>query len=83
MKVWARYAIPVMVLVDEDQDEIERVVMIPGERFIDRETMGDMPAQVLRSAPRRRVLDSATAICGLSPGVAPSLLKTIALTFVL
>ncbi|MGI8411206.1 MAG: hypothetical protein ACR2QA_01655 [Solirubrobacteraceae bacterium] len=40
MKVWARYAVPVMVLVDED--EIERVVMVPGERFIDRETMGDM-----------------------------------------
>jgi len=42
MKVWARYAVPVMVLVDEDKDEIERVVMVPGERFIDRETMGDM-----------------------------------------
>jgi hypothetical protein len=34
--------VPVMVLVDEDKDEIERVVMVPGERFIDRETMGDM-----------------------------------------
>lgn len=40
MKVWARYAVAVMVLVDED--EIERVVMVPGERFIDRETIGDM-----------------------------------------
>jgi len=29
MKVWARYAVPVMVLVDEDKDEIERVVMGP------------------------------------------------------
>jgi len=42
MKVWARYAVPVMVLVDEAQDTIERIVMVPGERFIDRETMGDM-----------------------------------------
>jgi hypothetical protein len=42
MKVWARYAVPVMVLVDEHQDSIERVVMVPGERLIDRETMGDM-----------------------------------------
>ncbi|MGO9900777.1 MAG: hypothetical protein ACLP0J_14050 [Solirubrobacteraceae bacterium] len=42
MKVWARYAVPVMVLVDEHKDEIERVVMVPDERFIDRETMGDM-----------------------------------------
>ena len=42
MKVWARYAVPVMVLVDEHKDEIERVVMVPGARFIDRETMGDM-----------------------------------------
>ncbi len=42
MKVWARYAVPVMVLVDEQEDSIERVVMLPGERFIDRETMGDM-----------------------------------------
>jgi hypothetical protein len=40
MKVWARYAVPVMVLVDEHDDEI--VVMVPGERFIDRETVGDM-----------------------------------------
>lgn len=30
------------VLVDEDEDTIERVVMVPAERFIDRETMGDM-----------------------------------------
>ena len=42
MKVWARYAVPVMVLVDESEDSIERIVMVPGERFIDRETMGDM-----------------------------------------
>ena len=42
MKVWARYAVPVMVLVDQDSDDIERIVMIPEERFIDRETMGDM-----------------------------------------
>ena len=42
MKVWARYAVPVMVLVDEQEDSIERIVMVPGERFIDRETMGDM-----------------------------------------
>jgi hypothetical protein len=42
MKVWARYAVPVMVLVGEHKDEIERVVMVPGARFIDRETMGDM-----------------------------------------
>ncbi len=42
MEVWARYAVPVMVLVDEDADTIERIVMVPGERFIDRETMGDM-----------------------------------------
>jgi hypothetical protein len=42
MKVWARYAVPVMVLVDEDEDHIERVVMVAGERYIDRETMGDM-----------------------------------------
>jgi len=27
MKVWARYAVPVMVLVDEAQDSIERIVM--------------------------------------------------------
>jgi hypothetical protein len=31
-----------MVLVDEHEDTIERLVMVPGERFIDRETMGDM-----------------------------------------
>jgi len=31
-----------MVLVDEHADSIERIVMVPGERFIDRETMGDM-----------------------------------------
>ena len=31
MKVWARYAVPVMILVDEAQDSIERVVMVPGE----------------------------------------------------
>jgi hypothetical protein len=43
MKVWARYAVAVMVLVDEHQDSIERVVMVPGERLIDRETMGDIP----------------------------------------
>jgi len=42
MKVWARYPVAVMVLVDEDEDEIERVVMVPGERVIDRETIGDM-----------------------------------------
>jgi hypothetical protein len=32
VKVWARYAVPVMVLVDEDSDEIERVVLVAGER---------------------------------------------------
>jgi hypothetical protein len=33
---------PVMVLVDEGSDEFERIVMVAGERFIDRETMGEM-----------------------------------------
>jgi hypothetical protein len=36
VKVWARYAVPVMVLVDEDSDEIEKVVLVAGERDIDR-----------------------------------------------
>jgi hypothetical protein len=36
VKVWARYAVPVMVLVDEDSDEIENVVLVAGERDIDR-----------------------------------------------
>ena len=36
MKVWARYVVPVMVLVDEESDEIERVVLVSGERDIDR-----------------------------------------------
>ena len=31
-----------IVLVDEHEDAIERLVVVPGERFIDRETMGDM-----------------------------------------
>jgi len=34
MKVWARYAVPVMVVVDEHEDAIERVVMVPGERYL-------------------------------------------------
>ena len=42
MKVWARYAVPVMVLVDAGSDAIERTVMIPVERFIDGETIGDI-----------------------------------------
>jgi hypothetical protein len=42
VKVWAQYSVPVMVLVDADRDEIEQVVMVPGECRIDRETMGDM-----------------------------------------
>lgn len=29
-KVWARHAVPVMVLVDEDEDTIERVATPPG-----------------------------------------------------
>ena len=37
MKVWARYAMPVMVLVDEHEDTIERVVMVPGERYLRHE----------------------------------------------
>jgi hypothetical protein len=36
VKVWARYAVPVMVLVDEESDEIEKVVLVAGERDIDR-----------------------------------------------
>ena len=30
---------PVLALVDEDQETIERVATVPGQRFIDRETM--------------------------------------------
>ena len=36
VKVWARYAVRVMVLVDEESDEIEKVVLVAGERDIDR-----------------------------------------------
>ncbi len=46
-----------MVFVDEDGDEIERIVMVAGERFIDRETMGDMlfdPEQLERISSSRQ-----------------------------
>jgi len=74
MKVWARYAVPVMVLVDEQEDSIERVVMLPGERFIDRETMGDMlfipssssRSQAAASRPPTRCT-SATPTAGPTP----------------
>ena len=36
VKVWARYAVPVRVLVDEESDEIEKVVLVACERDIDR-----------------------------------------------
>jgi hypothetical protein len=48
VKVWARYAVPVMVLVDENSDEIEKVVLVAGERDIDRAR----PSMNMLSTPR-------------------------------
>lgn len=39
-KVWVRFAVPVMVLVDEHGEDLERVVMLPGEKFPDRDHTG-------------------------------------------
>lgn len=36
-KVWVRFAVPVMVLVDEHGGELERVVMLAGEKVADRD----------------------------------------------
>ena len=53
-----------MVLVDEQEDTIERVVMVPGERFIDRETIGVRP----RAARDIAGEPGPSLSCGQAPG---------------
>jgi hypothetical protein len=67
VKVWTRYAVLVMVLVDEDSDEIEKVVLVGGERDIDRERTRSRSATTLagRTCPTGRSSRAGTA-CGCS-----------------